>query len=270
MNWNTIEQQGIYLAEAKGLEYSPSDTYGTKLRPFASDQGVDRLELRDMDGDAMVVDRADGHFTLFLNKDHHRVRHRFSVAHELAHLLLRPVVGHREIHRRRLSPVQDAEGRRIEFLCNEMASSILMPRQRVETLMKRTGQSAACVPIMVKAFGVSFEAAARRYVKITPESCVAVFWQVQRNRRMKNQKPPATSGDLGGCWLEFLPPSPGGFVAAAKAIESNEMVLSRENVVLTRRRKPGKYPRYIPNVKVESFGHGRGPYRHIVSFVYIS
>ena len=161
MDWTSIRARALDLAESKGLEYNDPDLPRTRLRRLASELGVDRLELHEMEGDALVVERTTGQYTMFLNSGHVKSRHRFSTAHEVAHLLASPIIGGRAVHRRRFSPNQDDEGRQIEILCNDMASAILMPRKRVEALLDQTGPTAQCIPNWIKDFDVSFEAAAR-------------------------------------------------------------------------------------------------------------
>ena len=122
---------GDDVAEAKGVEYSSGPSYKTDLRALAHDLGVDRVELRDMEGDALTIKRPDGRYTMFLNGSHYRARHRFSAAHEMAHILLSSMLSSLPIHRHRFSPDQDPDGKRVEALCDSMASSILMPRRRL-------------------------------------------------------------------------------------------------------------------------------------------
>ena len=198
LSWTRIRSTALDLAESKGLEHNDPASPRTRLHNLACEMGVDRLELYQMDEDSLVVERADGQHTMFLNSEHVKSRHRFSAAHELAHLLISPIIGHTEVHRRRFSPNQDNEGRRIEFLCNDMASAILMPRKRVEALLDQTGPTARCLPSLVKDFGVSFEAAARRYVNVVPLPCAIVKWTARDGLR-KEEKPISNFGsEVGG------------------------------------------------------------------------
>lgn len=192
LSWAAIRKSALDLAESRGLEHSNPGLPITQVRHLAEELGVDRLELHKMEGDALVVERTRGQYTMFLNSGHVKSRHRFSVAHEVAHLLISPIVGHRAVHRRRYTD-QDDEGRRIEFLCNDMASAILMPRNRVETLLHQTGPTATCLPSLVKDFGVSFEAAARRYVSVVSRPCALVKWTVRDGVR-KEEKPISNFG----------------------------------------------------------------------------
>ena len=264
MSWASIRAKAIDLAESKGLQYNDPQMPSTRLRRLASELGIDRLELREMEGDALVTERSPGKFTISLNSGHVKSRHRFSTAHEAAHLLVAPMIGHRSVHRRRYSPTQDDEGRRLEVLCNDMASAILMPRERVKALLHQTGQSAACIHKMTRDFDVSFEAAARRYVHVVSLPCALVKWRTQNGVRREDK--PISNFELKGGSLKFQ----GTNLASRKGSRGiGAMILSEEDVTIF----PGPYRGLAPiNVKeatVETLGHGRGQYRKMFSFVYL-
>ena len=262
LNWVGIRNSALDLAESKGLEYNNPALPKTQVRRLASELGVDRLELHEMEDDALVVERTRGQYTMFLNRGHVKSRHRFSVAHEVAHLLISPIVGHRAVHRRRYTD-QDDEGRRIEFLCNDMASVILMPRKRVEVLLAQTGPTARCLPSLVKDFGVSFEAAARRYVNVVPQSCALVKWT---ERNGKREGSPINNFGLRGGWLKLQRTD----TLPSDRRHDSSMSVSKQNVVI----HPGRYsqlaPVHVREATVETFAHGRGQYQQMFSFVYIS
>lgn len=260
---------GEDLAETKGAEYSAGPGNKTDLRTLAHDLGVDRVELRDMEGDALTIKRPDGRYTMFLNDRHYRVRHRFSAAHELAHLLLSPMQSTLPIHRRRFSPDQDPDGRRIEALCDRMASSLLMPRRRIDTLIGLSGSSARCVPQVADNFGVSFEAAARRFVAASPSRFAVLFWKPQGAGQFKYLKYPVVSADLRASWGNFVPSSRQGHLSASRAMDTSNMVDSRESVVLWYGKGKRTSPQRLDDAQVESFGQSRGRFRHVVSFVHV-
>ena len=269
-SWSGIRKSGLRAAEAEGVKYSPPGSGGSQIRALARELGIDRVELREMEGDAILIERGDGGLTMFLNQSQYRVRHRFSAAHEIAHLLLQPLVGQRAVHRRRFAPHQDPETKKIESLCNDMASAILIPQQYASPMIREMGDTAASVPKMAESFGVSFEAAARRYVSLVADPCAAISWTLLDNGRAKNKSAPWTSVPLRGRWLEIVPPSPGAPIAASGALNSEVMVVTREDVILSTGHGRRKVARRLRNVRVESFGHGQGRYRQIVSFVYPS
>ncbi len=264
MDWTSIRATALEIAETKGVEYSDPNLPGTRLRRLATDLGVDRMELHEMEGDALVVERTPGHYTMFLNSSHVKVRHRFSTAHEVAHLLLSPIVNHRAIHRRRFSPKQDFEGRRIEILCNDMASAILMPRRRVEAFLNQTRPTAQCVPNLVKDFNVSFEAAARRYVSVVSLPCSLVVWSTQSGTRREER--PISNFAFRGGMLKFPEMVPSRF-SGTDAI--GDITTSEEPVIVY----PGSYsrlaPLYLKKATVETLCHGHGQYRRMYSFVYL-
>ena len=217
-----------------------------------------------MDGDALVIERTTGQYTMFLNTGHVKSRHRFSTAHEVAHLLASPIIGHRAVHRRRFSSDQDDEGRRLETLCNDMASSILMPRKRVEALLDRTGLTARCIPNLIKDFGVSFEAAARRYVSVVSLPCSLVKWTMQAGARREER--PISNFPLRGGFLKFQR------TVSASPKDSRDLggvTVSKEPIVIYRGRYSRLAPIHVEDATVETLGHGRGQYRRMFSFVYL-
>ena len=172
-----IKRRGLLAAEAKGQQYFSHAIGKVELHRLTADQEIDRIDLREMESDAMTVKRPDGGYTLFLNSSQPRLRHRFSVAHEVAHLLLTPILGDRSVHRRRFSKNQDPFGDQVEYLCNDMAAAILMPAGRAEQLMSSKEWSAQCVPEIAASFDTSFEAASRRFVELNKMPCGLVIWR---------------------------------------------------------------------------------------------
>ncbi len=264
MDWTSIRAKALDLAESKGLEYNDPELPKTQLRRLASDLGVDRVELHKMEGDALVVERTPGQYTMFLNSSQVKSRHRFSTAHEVAHLLVSPIISHKALHRRRFSPNQDDAGRRIETLCNDMASAILMPRKRVEAVLDQARPTAQCIPNLIKDFDVSFEAAARRYVNIVSLPCSLVKWSTQTGAR--NEERPISNFALGGGLLKFQQTAPS---PSKDSRDIGNMTVSKEYMIVY----PGPYSRLAPihikEATVETFCHGRGQFRRMFSFVYV-
>ena len=251
------------LAESKGDEYQDPVETGTQISRLACDLGVDSINLRSLNGDALVVEKTSGHYMIFLNKDHSKARHRFSIAHELSHLLILPIVSPslhvpRSIAARKQGSTQDNANRKVENLCNEMASAILMPRKRIEPLLV-TPPTAKCIPTLIKDFEVSFEAAARRYISIVPEPCIMVKWSMKSGLR-KEERPITNFRNLNlrdVSWVEFLDKplkNPPGFM------------ISKERVRVYR------HAQGVRNLDayVETARHGLGKYQRMFSFIYLS
>ena len=248
------KNEGVAAAEAVGTQYF-SDTIGkVQLHRLTADYGIDRIELREMDkdSDAMTVRRPDGGYTLFLNSAQPRIRHRFSVAHELAHLMLTPILGERIVHRRRFSKKQDPFGDQIEYLCNDMASAILMPSSHVQEMLDRNKQSARCVPGIAKTFDTSFEAASRRFLTLSKERCGLVVWNTTPEAVIRYSRRTIWNNRLGHCVIELaeqeLSPALRSFHRRPAKFVSSE-----ETILFTSRRRIGSNRQKLHNVTVESF-----------------
>jgi Zn-dependent peptidase ImmA (M78 family) len=122
------------------------------------------LERLDKSVSGMLY-RDDDHVLIGVNSAHPERRQRFTVAHELGHLVLhkgRPlVVDHVRLNFRDAtsSTATDSE----EIQANAFAAELLMPRDRViaaarPALQQATGSDAAVVRDLADGFGVSVEA----------------------------------------------------------------------------------------------------------------
>ena len=256
--------EGIRLAEAMGTKYFSGAIGKVELHRFLDDYKVDRVEMRDIKPDAMTIERPDQGLTLFLKSSQPRVRHRFSVAHELAHLLLTPVLGTRVVHRRRFAK-NDPFGDQVEYLCNEMAAAILMPASHVDQLMSDSGYSARCVPKVARIFDTSFEAASRRFVHLNKRCCGLIVWR-KGGGRIHYQRSTLWNQRLGYCHLTLdqrrLSDGFDGRDANGKGYLS-----TRESIIITRGRSDRMTRRAVENVSVESFHRKQGQVYVYWSFV---
>ena len=267
--WQTIEARAIAFAEVESPKYQSSTGIKTQLRLYAFDRGIDRIEFKDMAGDAITTERSDSKFTVVLNRSHHKSRHRFSIAHELAHLIVEPLIEHRAVHRRKFARGQDPEGRRIESLCNRLASVILMPKVSVDDIASGSDWSASCIPTIAKAFDVSFEAAARRFVNLHHSSRALLVWRVSADDRPTYTRNTIWNDALGRCTIRFVDnKSP---VSARKpGVASGDRVVStNEDIAITRGYFDRSTTSFSKQVRTETFARGRAPYRTMYSVVHV-
>src|SRR3569833_2871994 len=118
---------------------------------------------------------------------------RFSIAHELAHLLLRHRVQHgdpQKVIERVCSPLR-ADGTNPEREASVFASERLLPERRVRALCVMPPNSWGPVVSIAREFRVSLLAAAMRYVELTSERCAVVYSELGCVRWCK---PSATFG----------------------------------------------------------------------------
>ena len=205
-----------------------------------------------MDGDAISVKRPDGQYTIFLKSFQQRVRHRFSVAHELAHILLIPILGSKAVHRRRFSKSQDPFGDQVEYLCNEMAAAILMPSYYVEKILNSRGHSAQCVPEIAGSFDTSFEASSRRFINLAKGRRALIVWSRKWDGVLNYPKKTISNQLLGQCTIEFDERNLSHDVRQIEG-QANQFTSSKETIVLAKGRGRRGMRRVIQNTSVETF-----------------
>ena len=200
----------------------------------------------------MTVNRPDGRYTLFLNSTQPRVRHRFTVAHELAHMLLTPILGRKTVHIRRFSKHQDPFGDQIEYLCDDMASAMLMPSGRISQILDSHHQSARCVPKIAKSFDTSFEAASRRFVRLNRGRCGVIVWHRTISGAIGYLRSTIWNKSLGYCTIRLGEPDLSTSLQSLGGTRDG-FISSKETIALIRGRGIRSTRQTIRHVTVESF-----------------
>src|SRR5574341_1385989 len=121
--WKEAEK----VLEKRGVHYAPVDVHAIAKR-YA--QVVERALDSEVSG--ALVPLETGGWIILVNADHSPVRKRFTIAHELGHLLLH---GYTTPHADRTFKFRDArssEGSAVdEIQANQFAAELLMPRALV-------------------------------------------------------------------------------------------------------------------------------------------
>ena len=104
---------------------------------------------------------------------------RFSIAHEIAHLLLKHYLKDGDLGRafkrqRTCSPLE-SDGSEIERDASVFATELLMPAPLVTLMCRMKLTSMDPVRAISSAFQTSMYASARRFVELTPERCAVVI-----------------------------------------------------------------------------------------------
>lgn len=104
---------------------------------------------------------------------------RFSIAHEIAHLLLKHYLKDGDLGRafkrqRTCSPLE-SDGSEIERDASVFATELLMPAPLVTPMCRMKLTSMDPVRAISSAFQTSMYASARRFVELTPERCAVVI-----------------------------------------------------------------------------------------------
>ena len=128
----------------------------------------------------MLLPGTDG-FKIVLRKGRDgsvSLRQRFSMAHELGHLLLHRIgfadKSQQVAHRAVTQTKRDAE----EVLCDELAAEILMPQLAFQQDCWLQGWSLRSLSAMVRSYRASTPAVARRIAQLMPEPCVMGIWSI--------------------------------------------------------------------------------------------
>jgi len=151
---------------------------------------------------------------------------RFSIAHEIAHLLLKHYVKDGDLGRafkrqRTCSPLE-SDGSEIERDASVFATELLMPAPLVTPMCRMELKSIDPVRAIASAFQTSMYASARRFVELTPERCAVVISTHGRVRWV--QKSPSFSA-----WIpEGCPVNPASaafdYFASGKLDESPRVI----------------------------------------------
>ena len=122
---------------------------------------VDDVDYEEIAGDGYVVPKPNGSYSVTVSLDVHKVRQRFTIAHELGHILLHDLepstrsIAHRTVF---TPPGHYVE----ESLCDKIAASILCPRSTIHELWQGSRVTPSLIHQVADYFCVSKACAAIR------------------------------------------------------------------------------------------------------------
>jgi Zn-dependent peptidase ImmA (M78 family) len=225
--------------------------------------GIVREKLGNID--ALLLPHGKG-FMIKVNSSNDPRRQSFSIAHEIAHLLLSEVVDAQEPSQQydlgRLTSSQE------EGLCHTIASELLMPQELFEPQAMTAGFSLRCVRHLARIFHTSITATVRRLTEVMPEPAIAIFWGF-------TERPGSQERKLRVKWstgMKMRHPKKGTYLIPAhksvstdssvfKAYHSEEMLAATESI---------KLGNLNGTFFMESQGFGTGPYRFVASLIYLN
>ena len=200
--------------------------------------------------------KRDGQLTAVLNRHDSPRRQRFTLAHEIGHLLLHEPDGG-AIFARANIPENDAE-RLLERDCDVFATELLMPRDAFSVALRGTGPTLIEIQDLGDRFGVSMESAALRVGELTNTNCRIVKWQHSDGGFLKRWA-------VGGLRrTEFDAPIESGStrLGVASAYRNDYIVVKSEADLMIEARGYGHSSwRYVLSVIVETSSVGRNPRR---------
>lgn len=116
-----------------------------------------------------TITRPDGRHIITVNSLESEQRQRFTVCHELGHIVLGLASNHAEV-----PPWSFAKRHPNEWACDAFAAELLMPYRQWLAVVPDEPPSVALIDRMADAFGVSFPAAASRFASLSADACAFV------------------------------------------------------------------------------------------------
>ncbi len=132
-------------------------------------------------------------------------RQRFTICHELAHIVLNLPSSHVEV-----PSWSYAKRDPNEVMCDMFAAELLMPYQQWLQALPKEEPSVQAVEYMAQLFGTSFPAAASRYATLAGFPCAFVTME----RGLVRYAARSTSLRRAGAWISPRSPIPPGSVAS--------------------------------------------------------
>ena len=167
-----------------------------------------------------TLTRPDGKHVITVNSTEKPERQRFTVCHEIAHIVLKLPSRHGEV-----APWAFAKRDPNEIACDTFAAELLMPYALWLARVPNDEPTAKTIQYLADAFGVSFPAAASRYATLARFPCASVTME----RGFIRYGARSTSLRRIGAWIAPRTTIPKGSVAhrlreaGSTSIESDEV-----------------------------------------------
>ena len=254
----------VQLKRAKqNIAFLKEGPFPIDLPTLAWAHGVVTIEEGELNTiDAFLTPR-NGKYAVVLNQNHLPTRKRFSLAHEIGHLLIAEQES--EVQFRRptcggtaLDPVERA--------CNQLAADILMPEEPFKRVAESYGWGIKGAISLSEMFATSLESTLRRCVDLSSAPIALVQWKLHPSQRPRHLYTPKTSVRnpkiLGFDRQKYLT----DILALSRAYSEEGIwkgvvpfeVLSRRNALPTTK-----------SFMTESMGVGRGGNRKVFSLVHL-
>ena len=236
------------------------------LETLAKKWGVNSIEEREIESDAMLLPSKNG-YSIVLKKSERpglSVRQRFSLAHELGHLLLLKsqapaasgVVGTASKHR---DPGYSDEEER---LCDQIAAEILMPRMAFQEDGWMEGWSLRSSITLHRKYNTSIRATTRRMIDLMPEEALRGIWKISGGN---GEKVELLGQYCGKTWYQI----PGSSTVSAQRLQLINRAWNNNQDQVEPGFMPVKLGRRRPvDVPAEAMAWGRGEHKQVLVFYY--
>ena len=238
------------------------------LETLAKKWGVNSIEEREIESDAMLLPSKNG-YSIVLKKSERpglSVRQRFSLAHELGHLLLlksqAPAASGvvRTASKYRDPGYSDEE----EHLCDQIAAEILMPRMAFQEDGWMEGWALRSSRTLARKYDTSIPATARRMIDLMPEETLMGVWKVS-SVNGEGERAELLWQHFGKTWYRI----PGSSTVSAQRLQLINRAWNSDQDQVEPGFMPVKLGRRRPvDVPAEAMAWGRGEYKQVLVFYY--
>ena len=156
------------IADLLQREVPPVDIKGIALSLGATSVGMADIPF------AGVLLPSGDNFRILVNKNHDVVRQRFSIAHEIAHVLFNS--SHIAMRQAPTSHVDELERK-----CEALAAILLMPDPAFSEWSRGNRAGIEQIIELARSFLTSIQATAIRFVDVMEENCVLIVSEVKQS-----------------------------------------------------------------------------------------
>ena len=223
--------------------------------------------------DGMLIP-VDGGYVIAVNQDVAESRQRYSLAHEIGHLIeikdpdsTRSSAGTGP----RFKGLGSHENRQEERRCEAIAAELLMPFETFTRKVREAGLSLASVPFLARVFETSITSTAIRLLELMPEPALLVRWRLNRNQGTGLEKSWGLRNEIRGPSVQVSKNMRGSsvFPGAEAAWTKPGMHTSSESIITRGAIGNTRYVQF-PEYRTESMGFGVRANRFVLSLVYLN
>ena len=169
-----LARSKVAKARARVASLVEDATLPIDLREIAGSLGIDVVEDDIGRVDAFIMPEG-GRYLAVVNSTQFPTRRRFSLAHEIAHVVLAGEIADPKF---RYTECSAARNNPIERACNELASDMLMPEWVFRQHANAQGWNLKGIVSLSGIFDTSFEATIRRCIDLSNEPLFMVKWRL--------------------------------------------------------------------------------------------
>ena len=173
--FDQLSPNDVVARFAQDLRKSGTQAKKLNLEVISSGLGLS-VVYQPLSVDALLKE-TDGGYVAMVNSLTNKVRQRFSLAHELGHLILFNSTGLTQAFGHIASPDQNTDANEMEDLCDLFATELLMPIDDWKKELFSKGISLKVLARLMSRYGVSLPAAARRVIESNVWRCSIISWE---------------------------------------------------------------------------------------------